>query len=85
VASKTVVPAKPGVRHIPEYYRTRNPNPRIAEDADPMDVVHAWGLSPLTAFIVKYAIRAGRKPGEAMEKDLTKIIECATRALEYSK
>ncbi len=76
-------PFERGRRFVPEYYRPRRRNSRIAHDADPSDIGDAYRLRPLRSIAIKYLVRAGYKPGQSAAKDLTKALEVIQRELEY--
>jgi hypothetical protein len=70
-AAPDFAPFVAGEYHRPDYYKPRKRNPRISDDADVEDVVHAWDLDAQVAEIVRHALRCGRKPGESKAKELT--------------
>lgn len=75
-----------GTPHRPNYYRPTRRNPRIDPSADVSDVLHAWAIDshPIGEAIAKL-LRAGKKPGESMAKDLTKVMEHVHRAIEFAE
>jgi len=77
------VPFRVGVHHRPGYYGPRVHNPRISDDADVEDVVHAFDLDAQSAEALRHLIRAGRKPGESAAKDLTKVMEWTQRRISF--
>lgn len=70
----------------PDYYRPQRKNPRIDPSADVSDVLHAWAIDshPIGEAIAKL-MRAGKKPGESLAKDLTKVMEHVHRAIEFAE
>jgi hypothetical protein len=77
----TFQPFEAGQVWRPSYYRPVRRNARIAPDADVWDIAHGFELDPMIAMALKYLLRAGKKPGEPLEKDLTKALECIQRRL----
>jgi len=47
-----------------DHYRALSPQP--------VEVIHAWGLTFALGNVVKYVARAGRKPGVSALEDLRK-------------
>ena len=83
---RDVVPFVPGKRHVPAYYRPARRNPRINPSADVSDVLHAWAVDDhALGEAVAKILRLGRKPGEPRVRELTKVLEHVTRALEYAE
>lgn len=74
-----------GERQVPNYYRTVAPCERISPDADVIDVSQAFGLTPSMHLALKYMVRAGRKQGESVAKDLNKALECVQRELMHAR
>lgn len=75
-----------GKPHRPDYYRPQRKNPRIDPSADASDVTHAWGIDdPRIASAIERLLRAGKKPGESLLKDLHKTMEEIHRAIEYEE
>ena len=73
-----------GEHFTPEYYRPMRCNPRISEQADVEDVVHAFGVdSPRLAEALRHLMRVGRKPGESKGRELTKVLEWVQREMDY--
>ena len=72
-------------RHVPLYYLPRHSHPRIAADADVWDFAEVFDLSARLGSVVKYAVRAGRKPGCSRVADLTKAMECLRGELEAAE
>lgn len=75
-----------GKPHRPDYYKPKRKNPRIDPSADASDVTHAWGIDdPRIASAIERLLRAGKKPGEPLLKDLHKTMEEIHRAIEYAE
>ena len=64
---------KPG----PDHYTSLKP--------EPIDVIHAWRLNYNIGNVVKYVVRAGRKPGEDKVKDLEKAVWYLNRIVAAAK
>lgn len=78
-------PFKPGQPFAAPYYKAVRSVPgRITEDAEAKDVLYAFGIDGhARAEALLHLMRAGRKPGESVEKDLTKVLEYVTLELEW--
>jgi hypothetical protein len=50
---------------------------------DVFDLGDAFCMAPLEVFALKYAARAGKKPGEPYQKDLSKALESLQRRLQH--
>lgn len=79
------IPFRHGKKHIPAYYKPVRTSELISEYTDPFEIATAYDLDGYRMLIIKYALRAGRKPGEPFEKDIHKILECAQRLLDDYK
>jgi len=85
---QTSVPFDPSARHIPDYYKakrevTRGGKVMISADADPADVIFAFGIrSHAMGELVAKALRMYRKPGTDVEKEHYKLMEHAMQDLE---
>lgn len=76
------VPFEAGKHHHPDYYKPRRPALLRGADTDPWDAAYAFGVeSVMLTMAIAYLLRAGRKPGESVEKDITKAMECLQREL----
>jgi len=76
------VPFELGKHHHPDYYRPKRPAFLRGEDTDPWDAAYAFGVdSVMLTMAIAYLLRAGRKPGEPVAKDITKAMECLQREL----
>lgn len=56
----------------PDYYRA-------SSGRDVMDVIHEFGLGFMAGNVLKYIVRAGRKPGTDALDDLRKACEYVDR------
>lgn len=65
-----------GVR-VPPYYDI----PGIGDVMDVTDAMAPLGWNFNHGCILKYMVRAGRKPGQDPRKDWTKLMRCAAREL----
>jgi hypothetical protein len=63
--------------HYRRFVRPLNGGPEVEIDVD--EIIRAWGLSFRPGCIVKYAMRAGQKPGAPEATDRAKCKQYAQR------
>lgn len=59
---------------VPDYYR-------FGRATHSFDITDSLNLNYNRGCILKYLIRAGRKPGQSEAKDFCKLLRCAAREL----
>lgn len=72
-------PFETGHRFVPPYYRGNGRSPRIHAEADVIDVAEHFDLGRHAHELVSRIIRAGKKPGEPLRKELDKVAEVLQR------
>ena len=83
IEDAVVIPIVEGEHHRPDYYLPAHRPKVIPEVFDAVDVAEWFGLETDTYRFqaVTYILRAGRKPGQSLAKDLAKAMECLQRRL----
>jgi len=68
-----------------EYEKVEHPDHYQSEKIEAIDVIEAFDLNFSLGSAVKYILRAGKKPSETAEEDLSKAVWYILREIKRGK
>jgi len=68
-----------------DYEKVEHPDHYQSENIEAIDVIEAFELNFSLGSAVKYILRAGKKPSETAEEDLSKAVWYIQREIERRK
>lgn len=80
-----LTPLKKEVSPLGNYEKVEHPKHYNTSDIEVWDAIAAWNLDFFLGNVVKYAARAGKKPGESAVSDLLKARNYLDKKIEVIK